>query len=90
MSELIGYAAATLTTVAFVPQVIRVYRTRSVEDISASMYLAFLVGVALWVGYGVRIGSRPVVIAHSVTVVLAAAVLVGKWRYSGREGPGAS
>jgi len=85
-----GFAAATLTTVAFVPQVIRVYRTRSVEDISAVMYLAFLVGVALWVGYGVRIGSRPVVIANSVTFVLAAAVLVGKFRYSGREGPGAS
>lgn len=87
MSELIGYAAATLTTVAFVPQVIRVYRTRSVEDISTGMYLAFLVGVTMWVLYGIRIGSLPVVIANAVTFVLASAVLVGKMRYGRREGP---
>lgn len=88
MSELIGYAAATLTTVAFVPQVIRVYRTRSVEGISTSMYLAFLVGVTMWVLYGIQIGSLPVVIANAVTFLLAAAVLVGKMRYGRREGPG--
>ena len=88
MSELIGYAAATLTTVAFVPQVIQVYRTRSVEGISTGMYLAFLLGVTMWVLYGIRIGSLPVVIANAVTFVLALAVLVGKLRYGRREGPG--
>jgi MtN3 and saliva related transmembrane protein len=84
MDEWLGYAAATLTTLAFVPQVVRVWHTRSARDLSLRMYLAFTVGVALWMLYGLRIGSWPVVVANGVTLVLAGAILVARLRFGGR------
>ena len=83
-TEVLGYLAATGTTIAFLPQVIRVWKTRSAEDISLSMYLLFVAGVALWIAYGLAIHSVPVVAANCVTLVLAGAVLVGKFRFGGR------
>jgi MtN3 and saliva related transmembrane protein len=84
MDEWLGYAAATLTTLSFVPQVVRVWRTRSARDLSLRMYLAFTAGVALWMLYGLRIGSWPVVIANGVTLLLAGAILVARLRFGGR------
>mgnify|MGYP003347351421 CR=1 FL=1 len=79
--SLIGSLAALGTTAAFLPQVVRVWRTRSAHDISLTMYLLFIAGVALWIVYGLQIGSMPVVVANGVTLVLALAVLVGKLRF---------
>lgn len=81
MTELLGYAAATCTTFAFLPQLVRVWRSRSAEDISLGMYLMFMAGVSLWIAYGVRIGSWPVVIANAATLGLAGGVLAGKLRF---------
>lgn len=78
MTEWIGYLAAAGTTLAFLPQLLRVWRTRSAGDISLGMYLFFMAGVALWIAYGVRIRSRPVVIANAATLLLAGGVLAGK------------
>lgn len=88
MSEIIGFIAATCTTLAFVPQAVRVWRTRSVEDISLLMYLILVMGIALWIVYGVFIHSLPVIIANCVTLVLAGAVLVGKVRFMHRDEAG--
>ena len=82
--EVLGYLAAAGTTFAFLPQVIRVYRTRSAEDISTAMYVLFITGVALWIAYGLAIHSVPVIAANCVTLVLAVAVLVGKLRFDRR------
>ena len=84
--ELLGYLAGTLTTIAFVPQVYRIVRTRSAHDISWWMFGIFSVGVALWLGYGLILDALPVVLANAVTLVLAVAILVLKWRY-GRDLP---
>jgi MtN3 and saliva related transmembrane protein len=81
IAESIGYAAAFLTTVSFLPQVIKVWRTHSTRDISLAAYCMFTLGVALWLAYGVAIHSTPVILANAVTVVLAAAVLVAKIRF---------
>lgn len=81
MTEWIGFIAAACTTFAFVPQVIRVWRTHSVEDISLAMYLILVTGIAMWIAYGVRVHSMPVLVANSVTLVLAGAVLAGKLRF---------
>lgn len=86
MNETIGYCAAACTTLAFVPQVILVWRTRSAEDISLGMYLLFMLGLALWLAYGLRMHMLPVALANGVTLVLAGAVLVGKLRF-GRPRP---
>lgn len=71
MDNIIGYLAAFCTTVAFVPQAIKVYKTRKTDDISFGMFLLMCIGVALWDVYGFIIGSIPVIIANSVTLLLA-------------------
>ena len=77
----IGSIAATLTTISFVPQVWQVWRTRHTKDISLGMYATFTVGVAMWLLYGILLGSWPIIIANSITVCLAGAVLLMKLRF---------
>lgn len=86
-SELVGYLAAALTTLSFVPQAWQTFRTRDVGGISLGMYSAFTTGVALWLVYGWLRQAWPVVAANAVTLVLALAILVMKLRF-GRPHPG--
>ncbi|MGY8946263.1 MAG: SemiSWEET transporter [Flavobacteriales bacterium] len=73
--ELIGFIAAILTTVAFVPQVYKVYQTKSVSGMSLTMYLIFFCGVLLWLVYGLIINSLPMIIGNTITVVLTSIIL---------------
>lgn len=82
--DLIGYGAAFLTTVSFVPQAWLTFRTRDVSGISLGMYSAFTMGVALWLLYGLALGAWPVVLANAVTLALALAILTMKLRYGRR------
>lgn len=75
LSSLLGYPAAFLTTIAFVPQAWQSWRTRNLSGISLPMYALFTLGVALWLGYGLAIGSTPVIAANAVTLLLASLVL---------------
>lgn len=75
LSALLGYPAAFLTTVAFVPQAWQSWRTRDLSGVSLPMYALFTAGVALWLGYGIVIGSLPVIAANAVTLMLASVVL---------------
>jgi MtN3 and saliva related transmembrane protein len=79
--ELIGSLAATLTTVSFVPQVWKVWRTRHTADISLGMYAMFTMGVALWLGYGILLSAWPIIIANSITLLLAGTVLLMKLKF---------
>jgi MtN3 and saliva related transmembrane protein len=81
LSDLIGYAAAALTTASFVPQALHTFQTKDVRGISLGMYSAFTLGVALWLVYGVLLSAWPIVIANAVTLALAASILVMKLRY---------
>lgn len=76
--EHLGFAAAVCTTGAFIPQVLMVWRDRAAPGISVGMYLLFIVGVCLWLAYGLAIASWPVVLANGITLVLAGAVLAMK------------
>jgi len=69
---MIGYAAAALTTSAFIPQVVKSWRSRSTGDLSAAMLVVFTAGIVLWLLYGLALGSLPVVLANGVTLVLSA------------------
>jgi len=80
-TELIGYAAATLTTMAFIPQVLQTWRQRSAHGISLGMYAIFTGGVVLWLVYGVLLDAWPVVIANAATLALALSMLVMKVRF---------
>ncbi len=75
MQDIIGFIAATLTTLAFVPQAWHSYKTRDLSGISLPMYSLFSLGVAFWLGYGVMIVSWPIIIANSITLMLALLVL---------------
>jgi len=81
IADLIGYAAATLTTTSFVPQAIHTFRTKDVRGISLGMYSAFVVGISLWLAYGLLLGAWPIVIANAVTLALASAILGMKLKY---------
>jgi len=76
--EIVGYAAATMTTLAYAPQLVRVLRTREVAAISAAMYAVMSAGVALWLAYGLLIGSMPVIVANALTLAFALAILAMK------------
>ena len=78
---LIGTLAGICTTLAFVPQVWQVYKSRSAKDISLGMYAIFISGVLMWLVYGVMIQAMPIIIANSVTLLLAGAVLLAKIRF---------
>jgi MtN3 and saliva related transmembrane protein len=81
LNFIVGLAAAVLTTLAFVPQVVKVWKTRSTSDISLKMYVAFTLGSVLWLVYGLLIDSWPVILANAVTAILSGSVLVMKIRY---------
>ena len=77
----IGLVAGTFTTAAFVPQVIKTWRTRSTEDISLAMFAIFSFGVSLWLVYGIYIDSLPIVVANGITLALVGTILVLKLRF---------
>ena len=72
---MIGYLAATLTTVSFLPQAILTIKTKDTESLSLSMYSLFTVGVFLWLIYGVYISDKAIIFANAITFVLAASIL---------------
>jgi MtN3 and saliva related transmembrane protein len=80
-TDWIGSTAATLTTASFVPQVWKIWRSHHAVDISLGMYTLFTLGVALWLAYGILMESWPIIVANSVTLLLAGCVLVMKLKF---------
>jgi MtN3 and saliva related transmembrane protein len=78
---LLGMAAATLTTIAFLPQVIKSWRTGSTRDVSLGMFLTRTLGILLWLAYGTLISDLPLIAANAVTLALAVTMLYLKFRY---------
>ncbi len=76
----LGIAAAFCTTAAFLPQALKTIRTKHTKDISLGMYLLMVTGLSLWLAYGIFKGDLPIIIANSVTVVLAGLILFMKMR----------
>ena len=83
--ELIGYAAAVLTTFAFVPQVLKTWRTKSAADLSFTTLTALTTGVFLWLVYGIALRSAPIIAANATTFVLTTALLMLKLLQSRRR-----
>ncbi len=79
--EILGLVAAFLTTAAFIPQVYKTWKTKSVEDISLTMYSVLFIGLMLWLTYGISLNSLPIIIANSVTGILVLMVIFFKFRY---------
>lgn len=80
--DTVGYIAATFTTISFLPQLVKIVKTKSTKDVSLVMYLIMLTGVALWLFYGISINSWPMIVANSTTIILVGSILFIKWKYS--------
>ena len=80
--EFFGYFAAILTTLAFIPQLIKTVKTKKADDVSLTTLIMFLTGVAAWIIYGIQISSRPILIANTITFLLNFLILVFKLIYS--------
>ena len=78
---MIGSIAAVLTTFAFLPQVIKVIKTKDTESIALGMYLMQVLGIALWLAHGLVIQDLPLILANSVSFILSGTLLVYKIRY---------
>ncbi|PZO43381.1 MAG: hypothetical protein DCF19_05400 [Pseudanabaena frigida] len=80
-TNILGFTAASLTTLAFLPQVIQVWRSRSTKDISLPMLITFIAGVSLWLIYGMLVNAAPIIIANAVTLILNLAILRFKLKH---------
>ena len=83
--EIIGYCAAFLTTIAFLPQAIRSWRTKDLAGISLGMYFLFTMGVGLWLVYGLIIEKWPLILANAITFALALSILILKLRHTSKD-----
>lgn len=83
--EIIGYCAAFLTTIAFLPQAIQSWRTRDLSGVSLGMYFLFTTGVGLWLIYGLIIEKWPLILANALTFALALSILILKLRHTVKD-----
>ncbi len=81
LTDAIGYAAAFLTTASFIPQAMHTFKTKDVRGISLGMYTAFVVGITLWLVYGLLLNAWPMILANAITLTLAVAILAMKLKY---------
>jgi MtN3 and saliva related transmembrane protein len=81
---LVGYAAGTLTTIAFFPQVLHVWQTKRADGLNWGMLLSFTVGIAFWLAYGIALRLMPVILPNAITLVLQGTIIFLKLRYSRR------
>ncbi len=81
LTNITGLLAAALTTISFLPQVIKILKTRHTKDISLLMYVVFTTGVLLWLIYGIMLRETPIIIGNGITLIFVIIVLVFKIRY---------
>lgn len=77
----LGLIAGALTTAAFIPQVVQIWKSRHTQDISLGMFAIFSIGVFLWLLYGIQLGALPVILSNGITLVLSLTILVFKLKY---------
>ena len=81
MTSMLGYLAGFLTTISFIPQVIKTWKTRSTADLSLGMFFVFGVGVLIWLIYGIFLGEFPIILWNSVSLILVLIILVMKLKF---------
>jgi len=79
--EIIGFAAATLTTIALAPQAVKAWKTKLTRDVSLWWITTLIIGMSLWLTYGILINSSPLIFANMVSLILALSILISKLKY---------
>lgn len=85
ITNFLGFTAAILTTLALVPQLVKIIKTKSVNDISLGMFSMFFIGVTLWLVYGLLIKSPPLIVANFVSMIMNMAILAYKFKYAEKD-----
>lgn len=80
-TDTLGLIAGALTTAAFIPQVVKIWKSRHTVDISLGMFSIFSLGVFLWLLYGIQLGALPLILSNGITLVLSLTILVFKLKY---------
>lgn len=80
-ASVLGFIAGTFTTIAFVPQVIKIWKSKHARDISMGTFAIFSFGVMMWLVYGIQLGAMPIILANGVTLLLSLTILVFKLKY---------
>ena len=80
--EFFGFAAALLTTIAFLPQLYKTWKTKSADDVSLIMLILFIIGLICWIIYGLKINSIPILVANIITFIFNFSILILKITYS--------
>ena len=80
--DLFGYLAALLTTIAFLPQLYKTWKTKSAEDVSLIMLILFITGLFCWIVYGIKINSIPILVANIITFIFNFSILTLKINYN--------
>jgi len=83
MESYLGFLAAFCTTIAFIPQAVKVYKSKHTKDISLGMISLLNIGIVLWLWYGLMIESYPIIISNAVTIIFALYILITKIRLDG-------
>jgi MtN3 and saliva related transmembrane protein len=81
---ILGLVAASLTTFAFLPQIVKVWRSKSAQDISMSWLITFSSGIFLWLVYGLILGQLPIIMANATTLGLTLVILYFKFKYQSK------
>lgn len=79
--DVVGYVAASCTTLAFLPQALKAIRDKDTQSLSLGMYVLFTVGVVLWLAYGILKDDYAITLANAITVIFSLAILITKIRY---------
>ena len=79
--DIIGFIGGALTTLALVPQAVKAWRTKHTRDISIWWILTLIIGILLWLVYGILIGSLPIIVSNVATLIFAVIVLILKMKY---------
>ena len=83
-TTILGYVAGAVTTTSLVPQVMKIWKTKSARDVSLGMFLIFSIGISLWIAYGFFLHSMPIIVANAVSLLLGFIVLGLKLKFNGR------
>jgi MtN3 and saliva related transmembrane protein len=81
LTDAVGLLAGLLTTIALIPQAMKIWKSRSAQDVSLKMFVAFSVGIALWLAYGILMRELPMILWNSVSLALAMAILAMKLKF---------
>ena len=83
--EFYGFIAAFLTTIAFLPQLYKTWKTKSADDVSLIMLILFITGLTCWIIYGIQINSIPILVANIITFILNFSILILKITLRGKK-----